>query len=194
MADGTTNPFTQHYLEISALEPAIDTVKELPAPVKEPGLTIMLPLMIFFTFFIGGFAVVFFKRMRELRNVFTVFIFALVLGAMPIALQTLNQRTETNIKADPDLTPKEVIVASVTSTGFAISWQTSKATNGAINISQSADMKTKSNIYNDGNPKTYHRLVVLNLQPGATYYLQVLSDAKWYQHQGKPITVTLPEK
>ena len=194
MADASVNPFTQHYLEISALEPAGNTLDQLPTPVKEPGLTIMLPLAIFFTLFIGGFAVVFFKRMKELRNVFAVFIFALLLGAMPIALQTLENRTETGIKADPDLTPKEVIVTSVTSTGFAISWQTSRATAGAINLSESLDMKTESHIYNDGNAKTYHRLVVLNLKPGASYYIQVLSDTKWYQHQGKPITVTLPEK
>ena len=129
--------------------------------------------------------------MRQLRSVFMVFVFAFLLGALPLAMQSLNKPVSTGIKANPDIIPTNVIVSSVTPQGFAISWVTSQPSAGALKISPSADMQSAT-IYQDNSAKTNHRLVVLNLKPGTAYYLQILSDTVWFDHRGLPIQVTLP--
>jgi hypothetical protein len=187
-----TNPFAQHYLEIKALDPA-GSSQDPPPAVTNPGLVITLPLLIFFGVFIGVFTYIFFNRMQNLKTIFTIFVFALALGALPIGIQVLNYQTESSVKADPEIIPNNVIVTSVVPTGFAISWETSKLSSGAIKLSNTPSMASENQVYGDGNPKTYHRLVLLNLKPGTTYYLEILSDSQWFNHSGQPITITLPQ-
>jgi hypothetical protein len=188
----SANPFAQHYMEISALDPTGQS-PVLPMAATKPGLFIGLPIMIFFGVFIAAFAIIFYKRMRHLRTVLAVFVFALILGALPLAMQSMGQKSEMSIKANPLNTPTNFIVSSVTPTGFVIAWETSQPTSGAIKITQDPSFKTGVRVYNDGQPKDYHRLVILNLIPGGTYHLEVLADTQWYNHAGQPIAITLPQ-
>jgi hypothetical protein len=192
VTDQQANPFAQHYLEITALDPSPVSAGETPL-VPNPSLVVTWPLIIFFALFIGSFTFLFFKRMKHLRSVFMIFIFAFLLGALPLAMQSISKPISTGIAASPDITPTNVIVSAVTPEGFVISWSTSQPTTGALKIGTSSDMQGSA-IYQDYPAKTDHRLVVLNLQPGSTSYLQILSNTVWFDHQGLPIQVTLPSE
>jgi hypothetical protein len=185
------NTFTQHYLEITALEPA-SIRPEPPSAAVNPSLVITWPLIIFFGLFITGFLVLFFKRLHLFRSVLMVFVVAFLLSLLPLAMQTTSQRSQLKTLADADITPKNVIVSSVVPTGFVIEWDTAKDTAGGIKLSQSSDMQVNVFTYPDELLSNHHRLVVLNLKAGTTYYVQVLSDTTWFEHQNQPIQITLP--
>lgn len=185
------NPFTQHYLEITALEPA-STLPDLPPAAVNPGLVVTWPLIIFFGLFITGFLVLFFKRLHLFRSVLMVFVVAFLLSLLPLAMQSTAKPSQITSLADADITPKNVIVSSVVPTGFVIEWDTAKDTAGGIKLSRSLDMQSEVFTYPDELLAPHHRLVVLNLKAGTTYYVQVLSDITWFEHQGQPIQIILP--
>ncbi len=191
MADQKLDPFTQHYLEIAALEPVTATT-EPPPPTVNPGVVVTWPLIIFFGLFITGFLVLFFKRLHQFRSVLMVFVVAFLLAMLPLAMRSTERSSQIGTKADVAITPTNLIISSVTSIGFTIEWDTAAETAGAVKISRTQDMLDEVFTYPDDSLLTHHRLVISALDPGSTYFLQVLSDTTWFENDGEPIKVTLP--
>lgn len=183
------NAFSQHYLEIQALEPTADqnlTTIELPST----GWLISLPIILFFLVFIAGFGWMFYKRLQQVRSIFMVFIAALVVASLPLAMQLVNQKTSITTKADPDITPTNVIVKDVTPNSFVINWITSEPTTSTLKISTQPDMQTDIYVLNHPAERMFHQYTVDNLDPATTYYLLVLSNSQQFDHSGKPLEVT----
>lgn len=122
--------------------------------------------------------------MKVFKPWLTLFLLALVLALIPLFLQKISPSTS-------PLIPSNLQISSVTSTGFVISWETTQPIAGAIKLSPLIDFSQDSTVHTDKQAGTYHRFVVLNLKPGTTYYLQILSD-RWYDDHGQPIKVSLP--
>lgn len=188
------NPFAQHYLEITALEPT-STLPQPSAAAVNPAMVVTWPLIIFFGLFITGFLVLFFKRLHLFRSVLMVFVVAFLLGLLPLAMQSTNKSNTFQSLADASITPRNIIVSSVTPTGFIFEWDTDKETAGSLKVGQYSDMQSGTSYsFTDERLTAHHRLLITGLEPGITYYTRVLSETTWFEHDGKPIPITLPSQ
>lgn len=101
-------------------------------------------------------------------------------------------------KAAAEFTPKQVRVASVTESGFTVSWVTDEATVGLLKLGKTADKLDQ--VWGDdrdqksgtvGSSET-HYMTVKNLQPTTSYWFSLGSGPGrvMYDNQGKPYQVT----
>ncbi len=121
--------------------------------------------------------------MKVLKPWLTLLVIALGISLIPFLIQNRPQTSS-------PLTPSNLQITSVSSTGFVISWETGQPIAGALKLSPSVDFSHNSTVHTDKQAGTFHRFVILNLKPGTTYYLQILSD-RWYDDHGNPIRVSL---
>ncbi len=101
-------------------------------------------------------------------------------------------------KAAAEFTPKQVRIASVTESGFTVSWVTDEATVGLLKLGKTADKLDQ--IWGDdrdqksgtvGSSET-HYVTVKNLQPASSYWFSLGSGPGrvMYDNQGQPYQVT----
>lgn len=101
-------------------------------------------------------------------------------------------------KAAAEFTPKQVRVASVTESGFTVSWVTDEATVGLLKLGKTADKLDQ--VWGDdrdqksgtvGSSET-HYMTVKNLLPATSYWFSLGSGPGrvMYDNQGQPYQVT----
>lgn len=101
-------------------------------------------------------------------------------------------------RAAAEFTPKQVRVASVTESGFTVSWVTDEATVGLLKLGKTADKLDQ--VWGDdrdqksgmvGSSET-HYVTVKNLQPATSYWFSLGSGPGrvMYDNQGQPYQVT----
>jgi hypothetical protein len=182
------NPFTQHYLEIAALDPAAEP-SSIHSAATNPQLYITWPILAFFVFFVFVFSYFIHRKMKDVQSLLMVFGFAFLLAAIPIALQTNLRSTESAIKASPDTIPQNIIIQKLDARGFELLFETPSPTATAIRISR---LGVSPIVLQSHDLSQSHVFVVNTLEPATTYYIEVLSDTTWYNHNGQPIVIQTP--
>ena len=185
------NPLEQHLIEIQALEPVEEQKVEIENESVNVDLFISGPILVFFGLFIGGFVYITWKRLREMRTVFAAVAIALLVGTLPMVMRGAGQKTSVSTKASPDLTPTEVVLSQVDTDTLMVRFETVKPANAAVKISETQDMLVGTLVFRDDKVTTEHVVEVTGLEPGMTYYMEILTDNQWYHKHGEPIMVTI---
>jgi uncharacterized membrane protein len=185
-----SHPIGNHFQEIQALT-VIDSNLP-PENLNTPNqAAFFFPIFFFILLCIGVFGWQFYSRLKDFSRILMVLAVGLVLGMVPLTVNILNSRsTNTLTKAVTDFTPQRVILEEVGPNEYRLSWRTQVPTYGAVKLSTARDMKTNTSIIKDGRMNLVHSHTLTQLKPGITYYIEILSDTRWYNHQGQPIIIT----
>ena len=183
----------QYYLQVQALTPVAQRDPDLgvdPTTAKVMASKTLLPQIIFLVIatlllvgMLSGGVLKLAKFSRSLK------VLGLIL-VLPVSLWLMNSRTRIESQAGPEHIPKNVVVSSVTTEGFDISWDTSAETYGVIRM---ADNKLMVPIlmveYSQTEESTRHLVKVRGLVAGKEYFVEILSEESWYDNGGEPLVV-----
>ena len=185
----------QYYLQVQALTPSQNNAHQKTDLSPSYAVYInsaLIPLLIFGGVASTALGIVAFKNIQHFSSMNRGIKLVFVLLVIPVAMMLANRQTNLSIRANPATIPREITISQVTSTSFKIAWQTDTDTSGAIRISQSPRMKPiVLTIAEDTDKKTtQHSQVITKLHPETIYFVEILSEALWYDLDGKPLTVT----
>jgi len=184
-----SNPYLQHYLEIRALDPVVAQEPTQPKEEMSGGFFLTMPIVVILLIFIGGFALIFLQRLRSLQSSFFLAGLAIMPGALIVGVGSIEQQSRLRTKAVTEITPMQVVVSDVSDKGFSVSWRTMRSTAGSVKISRTADMKDQLLVMQDVSPREVHYLIVTDLEPATSYYVQILSETLWFQQVNQPIEI-----
>lgn len=188
------NAVNQYYLQIQALsaDQHTETSQPQPLPDSPPSNYTLTAIYIFIGMVIIGTLGLLFTKTRQLNKLIAVLVVSLITSAIPLGLNLTKQTATITSQAGPELTPKQIIVKNVSTSGFSIDWSTDKQQTGIIRLSTSEDMTQNPKIVSSTlkESTSNHQVSVTGLKPGTNYFIEVLSGSEWYNHQGKPIPIT----
>lgn len=183
------SPFSQHYLEIRALDPVTQTEAGPGGSMPNTSTVITLPIILAFSAFFIGFGWLLYSRLKSFRTLVWIFVVSFMVGALGTGVMVLQRSTEMRSQASPAIAPKFLVVKNVTQTRALVSFVTDDVTMSAIRVSETIPDGESWVIRSDG-ASTIHRFEINNLEPNTTYRFEVMSGTTWYRYQGKLIEFT----
>jgi len=91
--------------------------------------------------------------------------------------------------------PEQIQIYNIQPTEFIISWRTQFPVTGAVVYGP--DKKSLENVAVEIEPtqkRINHLIRVIDLEPGKTYFIKIISGGKEYLIDGEPLMVTLPRR
>jgi hypothetical protein len=123
-------------------------------------------------------------------------VLALVAGTigLPYAVRVVNKPTQTATEAFLATAPKQVFIDSLSSTEFVVRWQTDTPVLGAVRYGTSDIEINQAAFGLDPLQKNIaHEVIVGDLEPGHTYYIEIISGSNRFNQYGRPLMITLPQ-
>lgn len=185
--------FTAHYLEIQTLTPisnqAAGNLSSSLTPIPS-----WFPLMLIFCLAVIGFGVFMVKRYHRFSPIITVLVIGFLVGTLPLGINLLKHRTELDTTAQKETTPQAVVINRLDSRSLVVSWSTKVPTYGAVRLSPDPQMDSDLTVIRESNAGLTHNVNLAELNPQATYYLEIFSDSIWYDNHGQPLIVSTNSK
>jgi len=195
MPDNSFDKLDQHYLAVRALTPG-ETTSSLASPsLAPPSLfdQILSPTtLIFISVLFLGAGVLIMTKIRKMQHLLMVLFTAFIATTIPFSVNLAIRPTELSSLAGPTSTPKNVIVSVVSDTTLSVTWETDNPGLGAVRLRETPGVSPLTRIITEsGSGSVYrHYLEIPNLKSNTTYYLDILSDAIWYDNNGQPLSIT----
>ena len=113
--------------------------------------------------------------------------------SIPQVIEFFQQPTRTSTQAKSGFTPQQVNFIRTFSTEFTITWQTQSPVIGAIRYGRNPDQLDSAAAELDPSQnKSTHLVRVIDLKPGTTYYVEIISGGENFDNQGQPFSISLP--
>jgi hypothetical protein len=183
------SPFSQHYLEIRALDPVAQTEVAPGGSMPNASTVITIPIILAFTAFFVGFGWLLYSRLRSFKTLVWIFIVSFMVGTLGTGVMVLNRSTEMRSQASPAITPNYIVVKNVSQTQAIITFITDEQTMSAVRVTEAIPDGDSWVVRSDG-ASTIHRFEINNLEPNTTYQFEVMSGTVWYRYQGRMIEFT----
>lgn len=132
------------------------------------------------------------KRIRRIPTILGLFLVLIGLGAGVVAIR---QGSSWFLRAEPEITPKQVKITNVTDTGLTVSWVTDGQTTGFIKYGSDKKLSFTANDDRDQVTETTgkyftHHITVKNLNPTTDYSFKLGSGGKLFDNNGQPYQIT----
>lgn len=152
------------------------------------------PFVLFGLLFVIAFWILVVNRVRNLKNVTTAFVFALMVAGIPTALTYINQGSRQEVKAGPQEVPRNVRVAPASPTSVRISWETDATRVGVVRFNKIPFSLQTARVYIADNQESVraHSVEIDRLVKKESYEFEILSGTTWYDNGGKYIQFTIP--
>jgi len=151
------------------------------------------PFVLVALLFVIAFGIQVINRARNLRNVTTAFVLALLVASIPMVLNYVGQGSRQTANAGPDETPRQVRVQPNTSTSVLISWTTDAKHIGVVKLGPVPFSDKTAFVYlakNHTEETQTHVIRINGLKRGLTYEFEILSGTTWYDNAGNYIQFT----
>jgi hypothetical protein len=173
-----------------------ETVQPVQQPTVFSSLQPLLPytpFVLFALLFVVAFGIQVVNRARNLKNVTTALVLALLVASIPMILTYINQGSPQTAKAGPDEIPREVHVQADTQSSVLILWRTDAKHVGVVKLGPAPFAQNSARAYITNNHEEevqMHTVRVTGLKKGTTYEFEILSGITWYDNAGKYVQFT----
>jgi hypothetical protein len=148
-----------------------------------------LPFILVMLLFVIALGLQINKKIKDIRHNLTSLVLALFAASIPFILVTLHNGLGVETHANPMTVPTTIRILQTSPSSVAISWSTQIPTIGAVRYTINPnDMQTAIVIVETNRTKqTSHTITLSRLSAKTQYYVEILSNALWYDFHGYPI-------
>ncbi len=176
---------------------AHETVIEAPPSPIASTLAPLLPytpVILFGFLFVIVFGIFIINRVRNVKNVTTAFILAVMLASIPTLLTYIARGSRQEVNAGPEEVPRNVRVAPASPSSIVISWETDAARVGVVRFSKAPFSLQTARVYLANNQSLVrtHSVEIDKLVGKESYEFEILSGTTWYDNGGRYIKFTVP--
>jgi len=187
----TVSELTAHNT-VSAHEEKVQPVPQSPIFHSLEPFFPYAPFVLIALLFVVAFGIQVVNRARNLKNVTTALVLALIVASIPMVLTYISHGSPQTTNAGPDEIPCEVRVKPDTISSVVISWRTDAKHVGVVRFGAAPLAAKTPRVYlaNNREEVQIHTVSIGGLKKATTYEFEILSGTTWYDNGGKYIQFT----
>ena len=188
----TINELTAH--NIASVHEEVTVASPSPIASTFAPFIPYTPFVLFALLFMVAFGILVVNRVRNLKNVTTALMLALMVASIPTVLTYIAQGSRQTAKAGPQEVPRNVRVAPASPASVRISWETDAARVGVVRLSKMPFILQTARLYiaDDQKSVSVHSIEINSLVRQQSYEFEILSGTTWYDNKGTYIQFTIP--
>lgn len=124
--------------------------------------------------------------MKPIKTIPTIIGLILLLVGISSGVFLVENKQLFKVQADTEITPKDIRFSNITDSSFAISWVTSKATQGFLVWGNSKSNLNRTELNSLGEENSLNYIEINGLSPETDYYFKIVSDNYEFDNEGIP--------